>query len=140
MKRFGVVFLSFFLPFAGVVWALEACLHQWNHVDGAAFLSDETHHRSDYSFSNHFDSSHRPAVNLHCPDLRHQIGPMALVSSASRLAPYPGNALLKGSPFSGSVALNKTKDFWLIAFFGQLLSFSFPSGLSYYLFLSVLRI
>ena len=140
MKRFGAVFLSFFLLYAGVVWALEACLHQWNHVDGAAFLSDEPHHRSDYSFSNDFDSSHRPAANLQCPDLRHQIGPMAQISSASRLAPYPGDALLKGSPPSGSVASNGIKDFWLKALFEWFPSFSFLSGLAHYLFLSVLRI
>ena len=140
MKRFGAVFLSFFLLYAGVVWALEACLHQWDHVDGAAFLSDEPHHRSDYSFSNDFDSSHHPAANLQCPDLRHQIGPMAQVSSAFRLAPYPGNALLKGSPFSRSVASNEIRDFWLRALFEWFPSFSFLSGLSRHLFLSVLRI
>jgi len=97
MKRFGVVFLSFFLPFAGVVWALEACLHQWNHVDGAAFLSDETHHRSDYSFSNHFDSSHRPAVN---PKLNHWASviprPMRPLKKCRYMDP-PINGGLKGA-------------------------------------------
>jgi len=139
MKRIGTIFICFFLIYAGVAWAMEACLHQKDHADHAASFKSEPR-ASDYSLSNHFNSPHHPAPNLHCLDLDHQIGPMAQVSSVSRLVPFTGSVLLKESPFSGSVAPGATNALWLRALFEKFLSFSFLSGISYHLFLSVLRI
>lgn len=134
-KRLIVISTCFFLLYAGVAWAVMACLDQDDHH----LPSKSAAHYGNGLLSGDFDSPDRPAPNLHCDDPDYQIGPMAQTSIA-RLGPLAYEVPLNDSSLSGSVASGGTNDLWLRAFFEKFPSFSFLSGISLHLFLSVLRI
>ncbi len=46
MRKLSVVFLSLFLTYAGVAWALEACLRHDGHSDHSTFENHSDSHSS----------------------------------------------------------------------------------------------
>ena len=136
MKRIGTIFICFFLLYAGVAWALEACLHQDDYMNHAASVHGKPHH-GDHLSSNDSVSSGHSLPTLHCPDLHFEVGPPVLAFS---LALFPDRAPVGRSLVTGSGLTDGTADLWLRSLFKRYPSFSFLIGLSPHLFLSVLRI
>ena len=139
LRSCGIVFLSLVLLYSGVAWALENCLRSGDdvsHPQGGLtipYLVDPV-----FAFTSR--PPHPRETKLHCLESLHQIGPMMQSSTSPRLAPLTEGVPLKSFPSRASAASCDLKDFWLRASFGKFSSFSFLSGLSPYLFLSVLRI
>lgn len=139
MKHFSVVSLCFFLLYAGVAWAVENCLRSNEHV-GHNSAAITVPHADATSLVVTSDFPQHPAPKLHCLDSRHQIGPMLQPSSRLRLVHFTDEVSLKLPLSPGSVVSSTTKDFRLGALFEWSPSFSFLSGLSRHLFISILRI
>ena len=138
MKRFSVIILCFLVIYAGVAWALIACLDRADHVDHHAFTSSRPH-RGGHLSSSAMESHDRPAARMHCPELPFEIGPVILTSTTDRI-PLVDSALLRDVSFSGMAAVGETGHLWFKSPFRRFSSLSFPSGSSLHLVLSVFLI
>jgi hypothetical protein len=126
VRKLSIIFLSLFLTYAGVAWALEACLRHDGYSHSPALVDH--------------DSSQDPSVPvIHCTTLTQQVGPAARVSSPeiSRSDKYA--VLYVVSLFDAFSAALKS-NLWLDAVFRRIVTISLPSDLARHLFLSVLQI
>ena len=128
MKRLRTLLLCLFLFYAGVAWALEACLLDHGHSDHALSEARVSH-----------DPPRDPSVPIiHCTSVTQEMGPMARVASAKisrsdkiillNIASLPGARAALGSGL------------WLDALFKRATAFPLPINLARHLFLSVLQI
>ena len=135
VRRSSVIFLSLFLTYAGVAWALEACLRHAGHSDHSTFEN-----RSDFHAQVDHDHSQDPSPPIiHCTPVTHQLGPAARIASAEILRSDRGVAVAMVS-FPYTVSATLRNDLWLEAVFKRIVSFSLTIDLTRRLFLSVLRI
>ena len=135
VRKLSVVFLSLFLTYAGVAWALEACLRHDGYSDHS-------------TFENHFDShssvgdDHSPDPSLpiiHCTSVAHQVGPAARLASAGIPRSDKG-VVLDMVSFPYAVSATIRNDLWLEAVFKRIVTFSSPIDPARHLFLSILQI
>ena len=135
MRKLSVIFLSLFLTYAGVAWALEACLRHHGHSDHSAFEN-----RSDIHAQVGHDHSQDPSLPIiHCTSVTHQVGPAARIASAEIPRLDKGVALdLVSFPYTVPATLRN--DLWLEAVFKRIVTFSSPIDLARRLFLSILQI
>jgi hypothetical protein len=136
MKRIKILLLSFLLIHGGVAWAFDDCLHSHHHS------TDEilTHHHFDSGNQASHDDSQDPSVPvIHCVSPIHQVGPAALAASATLNRSSEG-IQLQSSVLPQTIAPVFRNNLWLEALFKKIVTFSLPSDLARYLFLSVLRI
>lgn len=134
MKRFIIILLSVLVLYAGVAWALEACLRHDGHFDHAT-----PERRSDSSALVSHDDSRDPSVPIiHCTSATQEMGPMARVASVTisrsdKIIPLD-TAFLHGARSALGSGL------WLDALFKRATAFPSPINLARHLFLSVLQI
>jgi hypothetical protein len=135
VRKLSVTFLSLFLTYAGVAWALEACLRHDGHSDHSTF---ENHSDSHSSVGD--DHSPDPSLPIiHCTSVAHQVGPAARLASAEIPRSDKGVALdVVSYPYAVSATLRN--DLWLEAVFKRIVTFSSPIDLARHLFLSILQI
>src|SRR5439155_23318788 len=77
VRKLSVIFLSLFLSYAGIAWALHACLRHDGHSDHSTFEN-----RSDFHAQVGHDHSPDPSLPIiHCTSVTHQVGPAARVAS-----------------------------------------------------------
>ena len=138
MKRFSAIILCFLVLYAGVAWALMACLDRVDHVDHHA-LTSSSPHRGGHLSSSAMESPDRPATRLHCPELPFEISPVILTSTTDRI-PFVDSALLRDVSFLGMAAVGEPGHLWLRAPFGRVSSLSFLRGLSLHIVHSVFLI
>lgn len=135
VRRSSVIFLSLFLTYAGVAWALEACLRHDGHSDHSTF---ENH--SDSHSSVVHDHSQAPSLPIiHCTSVTQQVGPVTRVASAEILRSDKGVALDMVS-FPYTVSATRRNDLWLEAVFKRIVTFPLPIDLARRLFLSIFQI
>ncbi|MGH7847761.1 MAG: hypothetical protein ACREQW_21675 [Candidatus Binatia bacterium] len=135
VRKLSVTFLSLFLGYAGVAWALEACLGHADHSDHAI----QEHHPDSNTLVGHDHSQDPSATVIHCTRLSQQVGPAARVASAEISRPDKGFALHMGS-ISDAVSASLRNDLWLDAVFRRIVTLYLPVALARHLFLSVLQI
>jgi hypothetical protein len=135
MRKLSAIFLSLFLTYAGVAWALEACLRHDGHSDHST-VED---HSDSHSSVGH-DHSHDAALPIiHCTSVDHQAGPAARIASAEIPRSDKGVALdIVSFPYVVSATLRN--DLWLEAVFKRMFTFSLPIDLARHLLLSILQI
>ena len=136
MKRFLLVVLSFFLPVAGVVWALDSCLHLHDHIHDNGSVSAEPHWADD-SLQSY--STDRLDSDPHCAYLHFEVDP-AIGNAGTQVAPFTRAAALNGSTMVVPVVHGDSKELYLSAVFTRFPSFLALSGLPHHLFFSVFRI
>ena len=135
MRKLSVVCLSLFLTYAGVAWALEACLRHDGHSDHSTFEN----HSDSHSSVGHDHSLDPSAPIIHCTSVVHQVGPAARIASAEIPRSDKGVALdMVFFPYAISAPLRN--DLWLEAVFKRIVTFSSPIDLARHLFLSILQI
>ena len=135
VRKLSVVFLSLFLTYAGVAWALEACLRHDGHSDHSTFENHSDSHSS--VGHDHSQDPHLPII--HCNSVTHQVGPAARIASAEIPRSDKGVALdVVSYPYAVSATLRN--DLWLEAVFKSIVTFSSPIDLARHLFLSILQI
>jgi hypothetical protein len=132
VRKLNAIFLSLFFTYAGVAWALEACLHNEGHGDHA-------HHADSDTVVGHDHSQDPFASVIHCTLLTHQVGPAARVASAEIPRSNKAFALQMGD-FSQAVSAALRNDLWLDAVFRRIVTISLPVELARHLFLSVFQI
>lgn len=86
------------------------------------------------------NSPRRPVESLHCLDADYQVGPVPQPSAIFRLASDPSRSPVEALPALSLMAVGKIHGLWSRAPREGPFPFSFLSGLSPHLFLSVLRI
>ena len=135
VRKLSVIFLSLFLTYAGVAWALEACLRHDGHSDHSTFEN-----RSDFHAQVVHDHSQAPSLPvIHCTSVTHQVGPAARIASAEIPRSDKGVALhMVSLPDAVSAVLRN--DLWLEAVFKRIVTVSLPIDFSRHLFLSVIQI
>ena len=135
VRKLSVTFLSLFLTYAGVAWALEACLRHDGHSDHSTF---ENHSDSHSSVGD--DHSPDPSLPIiHCTSVAHQVGPAARTASAESPRSDKGVALdMVSFPYAVSATIRN--DLWLEAVFKRIVTFSSPIDPARHLFLSILQI
>ena len=136
MKRSLIIVLSFFLPIAGVVWALDRCLHLHDHVHDNGTVSAETHRAGD-SLQSY--STDRLDSDPHCAYLHFEVDP-GIGTAGSQVAPFTRAAVLIGSGLAAAVVDATSRDLRMGAVFRGFPSFLALSGLSHHIFFSVFRI
>jgi hypothetical protein len=135
VRKLSIIFLSLFLTYSGVAWALEACLRHDGHSDHSTFEN-----RSDFHGQGVHDHSQDPSLpRIHCPPVTHQMGPVARIASAEILRLDKGAAAAMVS-FPYTVSATLRNDLWLEAVFKRIVSVSLPIDLARRLFLSILQI
>ena len=135
MRKLSVVFLSLFLTYAGVAWALEACLRHDGHSDHSTF---EDHSDSHSSVGHDHSPDPSPPI-IHCTSVAHQVGPAARIASAE--IPRSDKVVaLDMVSFPYAVPATIRNDLWLEAVFKSIVTFSSPIDLARHLFLSILQI
>lgn len=134
MKRLTAIFLSFFLVYAGVAHALEACLdHDGHSHDGL-----ESRHAEHQVLVKH-DHSRPSEPIIHCPTVEKRLG-------AALPAPYPKLDRLHQVTFVHVFFLPEAESpafrnsLWLEALFRTTLTFFLPNDFARHLFLSILQI
>jgi hypothetical protein len=135
VRRLSIIFLSLFLSYAGVAWAVVACLGHYGHFDHATPLqrsnSDEAMTQND---------SHEPSVPIiHCTSPTQELGPAVRIASTTLPRPDKASPLQVAS-FSDTVSTALRNDLWLDAVFRRIVAISLPIDLARHLFLSVLQI
>ena len=135
VRKLSVIFLSLFLSYAGVAWALEACL---GHADRSDHAIQE-HHPDSNTLVGHDHPQDPSETVIHCARLSQQLGPAVRIASAEISRPDKGFALHMG-PISDAVSATLRNDLWLDAVFRRIITISFPVALARHLFLSVLQI
>lgn len=136
MKCFLILVLSFFLPIAGVIWALDRCLHLHDHVHDNGTVSAEPHW-ADGSLQSY--STDRLDSDPHCAYLHFEVDP-AIGNAGTQVAPFTRAAALNGSASVAPVVQGESEGLYLTAVFRRFPSFLALSGLPHHLFFSVLRI
>lgn len=135
VRKLSVVFLSLFLTYAGVAWALEACLRHDGHSDHSTFEN----HSHTHSSVGHDHSPNPFLPIIHCISVAHQVGPAARIASAAIPRSDKGIALdMVSLSDAGSATLKS--NLWLDAVFRRIVTISLPIDLARHLFLSVLQI
>jgi len=135
VRKLSVVCLSLFLTYAGVAWALEACLRHDGHSDHSTF---ENHSDSHSSVGHDHSPDPSPPI-IHCTSVAHQVGPAARTASAESPRSDKGVALdMVSFPYAVSATIRN--DLWLEAVFKSIVTFSSPIDLARHLFLSILQI
>jgi len=135
VRKLSVVCLSLFLTYAGVAWALEACLRHDGHSDHSTFEN----HSDSHSSVGHDHSPDPSLPIIHCTSVTHQVGPAARIASAEIPRSDKGVALdMVSFPYAVSATLRN--DLWLEAVFKRIVTFSSPIDLARHLFLSILQI
>jgi hypothetical protein len=135
VRKLSVTFLSLFLTYAGVAWALEACLRHDGHSDHSTF---ENHSDSHSSVGD--DHSPDPSLPIiHCTSVAHQVGPAARLASA-RIPRSDKGVALDMVSFPYAVSATIRNDLWLEAVFKRIVTFSSPIDPARHLFLSILQI
>jgi len=135
VRKLSVIFLSLFLGYAGVAWALEACLGHDRHSEHAIA---EPHTVSD-ALVTHNDSREPTLSIIHCTSENQEVGPAVRVASIKIPRPDKGTVLQMVSR-SDAVSTALNNDLWLDAVFRRIVTFSLPINLARHLFLSVLQI
>jgi len=135
MRKLSVVCLSLFLTYAGVAWALEACLRHDGHSDHSTF---ENHSDAHSSVGHDHSPDSSPPI-IHCTPVAHQVGPAARIASAEIPRSDKGAALDMVS-FPYAVSATSRNDLWLEAVFKRIVTFSSPIDPARHLFLSILQI
>jgi len=135
VRKLSVICLSLFLSYAGIAWALHACLRHDGHSDHSTFEN-----RSDFHAQVGHDHSPDPSLPIiHCTSVTHQVGPAARIASTEIPCSDKGVALhLVSFPYTVSATLRN--DLWLEAVFKRIVTFSLPIDLARHLFLSILQI
>lgn len=134
MKRLSIIILSFLVLNAGVAWALESCLHLHAHLHQSDSSSIERHWADGLPFSDS-DSEDRLDSDPHCIYFHLQLDP-GISMPTTQAGLFAGGIALNGPALPESLAPN----LWSTAVFRRVSSFPSLSGLSHYLFFSVLRI
>jgi hypothetical protein len=135
VRRLSVIFLSLFLSYAGVAWALEACL---DHDGHSADATVDRHINNDDVRVTHNDSRGPIVPVIHCTS-ENQVGPAAWIASTTLQRPDKASPLHIASHFDVvSAALGN--DLGLDAVFRRTVTISLPGNLARHLFLSVLQI
>jgi hypothetical protein len=135
VRKLNFILLSLFLTYAGIAWALHACLRHDGHSDHSTFEN-----RSDFHAQVVHDHSQAPSLpRIHCTSVNHQVGPAARIASAEIPRSDRGVAVAMVS-FPYTVSATLRNDLWLEAVFKRIVSFSLPIDLARHLFLSVLQI
>jgi len=134
VRKLSVVCLSLFLTYAGVAWALEACLRHDGHSDHSTF---ENHSDSHSSVGEHSPDPSLPII--HCTSVAHQVGPAARIASAE-IPRSDKSVALDVVSFPYAVSATPRNDLWLEAVFKSIVTFSSPIDLARHLFLSILQI
>jgi len=135
VRKLSVVCLSLFLTYAGVAWALEACLRHDGHSDHSTFEN----HSDSHSSVGHDHSPDPSLPIIHCTSVTHQVGPAARIASAEIPRSDKGVALdVVSYPYAVSATLRN--HLWLEAVFKSIVTFSSPIDLARHLFLSILQI
>jgi len=135
MKSASILILSVLFLYAGVAWALEACLQH----DGYSRHAATEHHLDSHGVSSQ-DNSIDPVVPIfHCTSVNEQVGPGLRVASPEIPRSDKGLALHAAFLPDAAAALLRN-DLWLEAFFRQILTFSRPIDVARHLFLSILQI
>ncbi len=134
VRKLKIIFLSLLISYAGVAWALEACLDHDNHSGHATV---ERHVNSDLLLTH--NDSHEPTVPvIHCTS-EQEIGPAVRIASTTISRPDKASPLEIAS-FSDAVSAAFRNGLWLDAVFRRTVTFSLPIDLARHLFLSVLQI
>jgi hypothetical protein len=134
VRKLSVIFLSLFLSYAGIAWALEACLGHDGHSNHAT-----AERRSDPNALVAHDGLQNPSVPvIHCTSENQEVGPAVRVASIKIPRPDKGTVLQMVS-LSDAVSSALKNDLWY-AVFRRLVTISLPIDLSRHLFLSVLQI
>jgi hypothetical protein len=135
VKRLKIIFLSLLVSYAGVAWALEACLGHDRHSE---HVIAEPHTVSD-ALVIHNDS-HEPTVPIiRCTSENQEVGPAVRIASTT--IPRPDKASpLQIASLSDVVSAALRNDLWLDAVFRRIVTISLPINLARHLFLSVLQI
>ena len=135
VRKLSVIFLSLFLSYAGIAWALHACLRHDGHSDHSTFEN-----RSDFHAQAVHDHSQAPSLpKIHCTSVTHQVGPAARIASAEIIRSEKSAAVHMVS-FPYAVSATPRNDLWLEAVFKSIVTFSSPIDLARHLFLSILQI
>jgi hypothetical protein len=135
VRKLSVIFLSLFLGYAGVAWALEACLGHDRHFEDAMA---EPHTVSD-ALVTHTDSREPTFPIIHCTSENQEVGPADRIASTRIPRPDKGTVLLMVS-LSDAVSTALKNALWLDAVFRRIVTISLPIDLARHLFLSVLQI
>jgi len=135
VRKLSVIFVSLFLGYAGVAWALEACLGHDRHSDHATV---QRHTVSD-ALVTHNDSREPTVPVIHCTSQNQEVGPADRIASTRIPRPDKGTVLQMVS-LSDAVSSELKNDLWLAAVFRRIVTFSLPIDLARHLFLSVLQI
>ena len=135
VRKLSAAFLSLFLTYAGVAWALHACLRHDGHSDHSTFEN----HSDSHSSIGHDHSSHPSLPIIHCTSVDHQVGPAARIASAEIPRSDKGVALNMVS-FPYAVSATIRNDLWLEAVFKRIVTFFSPIDPARHLFLSILQI
>lgn len=135
VRKLSVIFLSLFLSYAGIAWALEACLGHDGHSDHAT-LEHRVH--SDALVAH--DGLQNPSVPvIHCTSENQEVGPAVGVASIKIPRSDKGTFLQMVSR-SDAVSTALKNDLWLDAVFRRIVTIALPADRARHLFLSVLRI
>src|SRR5262245_8729048 len=133
MRRLAAIFLSFVLVYAGVAYALAACLvHHGTHEHHAPHEIGEgsvDHHTMTEASSS--ENSSRPVI--HCTPLNQQVGAMARMVSFE-LTRSDRIVALHAASFHETLSPVLKNNLWLEALFEKPLTFSLPNNLSRHLF------
>ena|SRR2546425_3452930 len=135
VRKLKIIFLSLLIGYAGVAWALDACLRHDGHADQAS-----SKHHSDSQVLASRDDSRDPSVPvIHCILVSQQVGPAVRVASAE--FPRSDKVIpLDIASLPGALSAVLSNDLWLKALFKRIVTFSLPNHLARHLFLSVLQI
>jgi len=128
MKRLRTLLLCLFLFYAGVAWALEACLLDHGHSDHAISEALVSH-----------DPPRDPSIPvIHCTSVNQEVGPMA--RGASVEVPRSDKVIPLDAAFLHGARSALGSGLWLDALFKRATAFPSPIDLARHLFLSVLQI
>src|SRR6266545_1176813 len=126
VRKLSVVWLSLFLTYAGVAWALEACLRHDGHSNHSTF---ENHSHSSVG-DDHSPNPFLPII--HCTPVAHQVGTAARIASVQIPSSDKGVALhMVSLPYAVSAVLRN--DLWLEAVFKRIVTVSLPIDFSRHL-------
>ena len=136
VRKLSIAFLSIFLIYAGVAWALETCPRHEGH---SYHSTPEDGFEFQVGHGQHHSQGRSPPV-VHCSPVTHQVILAARIASAEILrsdktVPLEINFL----PYPAASATLKS-DLWLEAVFKRIVAVSLPRDFARHLFLSILQI
>jgi hypothetical protein len=135
MRRIAAILFSFFLVYAGVAYASEACLHHNGHSHDAF----QSHHAEHQALAKHDHSPSPSQPIIHCPRVEKRLGP-ALPVASPKLERLHQVTLVRTLSLPSAAPPTFRNSLWLEALFKRTLTFSLPNDFARHLFLSILQI